>query len=170
MRRATLALLVIALVLASSLFTYMVVSGYWYGLGIRVPGIIALAITDVWFPLNNTKRFDITVMNPSYSPSDASIEAVFVITPDGEMHEVRATEPWLPKTLVRGASTTFKCYWNWANYTGEELKIIVMPREGSGASVRARPPAVELELSPFFNASSPGSCSTSRTAPIAQRT
>jgi len=155
MRRATLALLVITLVLASSLFTYMVVSGYWYGLGIKVPGIIAIAITDVEFPLNNTKRFDITVMNPSYSPSDASIEAILVVTPDGEAHEVRATEPWLPKTLVRGASTTFKCYWNWANYTGDELKIIVMPREGSGASVRARPPAVELELSPFFNASSP---------------
>ena len=155
MRRATLALLVITLVLASSLFTYMVVSGYWYGLGIRVPGVVALAITDVEFPLNNTKRFDITVMNPSYSPSDASVEAIYVVTPDKKVHKVNVTEPWLPKTLVRGASTTFKCYWNWANYTGDELKIIVMPREGSGASVRTRPPAVELELLPFFNASSP---------------
>ena len=155
MRRATLALLIIVLVLASSLFTYMLVSGYWYGLGIKVPGIIALAITDVQFPLNNTKRFDITVMNPSYSPSDASIEAIYVITPDKKTYKVNVTEPWLPKTLVRGASTTFKCYWNWANYTGDELKIIVMPREGSGASVKARPPAVELEVIPFFNASSP---------------
>ncbi len=155
MRRATQALIMIALVLASSLLTYMIVSGYWYRLGIEVPNTISLAITDVYFPLNNTKWFNITVMNPSYSLSEASIESIWVITPDDEAHKVLATEPWLPRTIEAGGEIRFKCYWNWANYTGDELKILVLPKEGSGASVKARPPAVELELTPFFNASSP---------------
>ena len=155
MRRATLALIVLALVLGSSLLTYMVVSGYWIKLGIKVPEVPSIAVTAIEFPLNDTKKFNMTILNPSYSPCNVSVEAIFVITPDDEVHWVNTTIPWLPRSLEPGMAVNFTCYWNWANYTGQELRIVVLLREGSGATIRAVPPAVKLVLTPFLNASDP---------------
>ena len=154
-RRATLALIFIACVLASSLLTYMVVSGYWYRLGISVPGLPSIAITDVYFPLNNTRYFNITVINPSYSLRPVNLTAIFVVTPDLEVHKVKFTSPLLPLKLDEGESKTLRCYWRWENYTGEVLTVMAVIEDGSGAVFKAAVPFVKLELSALFNASSP---------------
>ena len=155
MRRATLALLFIACAIASSFLTYMVVSGYWYELGIQVPGLPSIAITKVRFPLENTSYFELTVLNPSFSLSAVRLENVCVITPEDEVHVIKNVSPSLPRELGAGKSVKLKCMWDWGNYTGEELRITVFIEEGSGASFLARPPAVKLVLSASFNASRP---------------
>ena len=155
MRRATLGLLFVACALSSSFLTYMVVSGYWYKLGITVPGLPSLAITDVVFPVGNTSYFKMTVMNPSYSLKSVEIKGIYVITPEEELSTVGNVSPAIPRSLGAGESITFTCLWDWANYTGRELRIIVVVEGGSGATYVASPPAVMLALSASFNASRP---------------
>ncbi len=155
MGRKTLALLFAACAILSSFLTYLVVSGYWYETGITIPGLPTLAITEVRFPLDNTSYFELTVMNPSYSFKAVRLENVCVVTPDGHFHVIEDVRPSLPMSLGAGESVNFTCMWDWANYTGAELMVLVLIRNGSGASYYARPPAVKLILKAFFNASSP---------------
>ena len=155
MRRATLALIFVACILASSLLTYMVVSGYWYRLRYRVPDKPSLAITDVLFPLNDTHYFNLTVMNPSFSLRPVNLTSIMVITPDLEVKEVEFTTPSLPVRLEEGETKTLKCYWRWENYTGETLTVVAFIDYGSSAAFRATVPFVKLEMNALFNASSP---------------
>ncbi len=155
MRRATLALLFITCMLVACLLTYMITSGYWYSLGVRPPNKPAIAIEAVGFPLDDTSYFNLTVLNPSYSPGEVEVESVLVMTPDMQLHKVEKTEPSLPLKLSVGNSTTITCHWDWANYTGQELAVIVPVKGGSGAIFKAVPPTVKLVLKVTFNASRP---------------
>ena len=155
MRKATLALVFMACILASSLLTYIVVSGYWYRLGYSVPNKPSIAITDVFFPLNDTHYFNLTVINPSYSLKPVNLTSVMIITPELEVEEVKFTSPSLPLVLDEGEVKTLKCYWRWENYTGEKLTVIAFLDYGSSAAVRAEVPFVELQMGASFNATSP---------------
>ena len=155
MRRATLALLFVACALLSSFLTYMIVSGYWYRLGITVPGLPSVAITKVIFPTQNTSYFKVKVLNPSYSLRSVELRDIYVITPEGEAHRIENTTPPLPKELEAGKAVMLTCLWDWANYTGQELKILAIIEDGSGASYLAKPPSVKLVLEAVFNASRP---------------
>ncbi len=155
MRRATLVLLFIAGLLASSLLTFMITSGYWYWLGNVVPGKPSIAITDIYFPGNDTRYFNITVLNPSYSLEAVELRRILVITPEERIFEVKTTKPLLPLKLADGESATIRCAWDWGNYSGRELTVLVTVDKGSGAAITAKPPFVELLLKATFNASTP---------------
>ena len=153
--RATLVLLFLVGILASSLLTFMITSGYWYWLGKVVPERPSIAITELLFPANDTSYFNVTVLNPSYSMEPVHVERVLVITPDGELVEVETTRPRLPLEISAGEKATISCDWDWANYTGREVTVVVAIKEGSGASFTARTPLVKMLLSATFDASTP---------------
>ena len=67
------------------------------------------------------------------------------------LHGVKDVSPKLPDQLPRGMSRTFNCRWNWANYTGQTIEIIVSIVDGSGATFQAETPLVDLTIKPHFN-------------------
>jgi len=75
-------LLLISFVIGAFL-SYLWVMGYVTELGIRVPEKTTVAITNVSFTPQNTSFFNVTLLNPSYSPSEANIIGIVPLTGDG---------------------------------------------------------------------------------------
>jgi len=56
-------------------------------------------------------------------------------------------DPELPYELDKGQEETFVCDWNWGDYAGEILKVIVIVEDGSGAVYEIETASVGLEIS-----------------------
>ncbi|UCE43538.1 MAG: hypothetical protein JSV57_04025 [Candidatus Bathyarchaeota archaeon] len=137
--------------ICGALLSYMWVVGYYENLKIRIPENSDVAITNATFPPEDTSVFNVTIFNPSYSPTEAVIETIAALTDDGLIHSINATNPLLPYRLPKGAIDfsglqTFECRWDWANYTGEEVGIIAFLRDGSGPTLKTETPLVDLRI------------------------
>jgi len=141
--------LVIALIVGGML-SYVWTMGYYASQEFRLPEKPALSIETVEFSSQNTTFFDVAILNPSYSPSSAKIDQISVLTENGVLHEVEVS-PDLPYSLKVGDSKTFRGFWNWANYTGQKIKLIVFVAEGSGPTKKASLPYVGLTVEAYFN-------------------
>jgi len=141
-------LLLIALIIGAVL-SYLGVIGYYLTLDRVNPEDITVNITDYAFDNQNTSYFNVTIQCPtSYkSREPANLTRITVSTEDNILHNVTGTEPPLSyKFQKKGESQTFKCLWNWANYTGETIKIIAFVAEGSGPTFEAKAPLVDLGI------------------------
>ncbi|NIP67308.1 hypothetical protein GWN63_04630, partial [Candidatus Bathyarchaeota archaeon] len=146
---STLSLIIALLTSAiiGALLSYMWVLGYYEGLKISNPDIPTVAITNASFSNQNTDLFEVTLLNPTYSTSDQPIKIIGfrVSTKDGLIHNVTEATPSTPILLEKGNSTTVKCSWNWADYTGETVSITALTaEETSGATLQKRTPLVKL--------------------------
>jgi len=141
-------LLLIALIIGAVL-SYLWVVGYYITLDRVYPDDITVNITDYAFDNQNTSYFNVTIQCPtSYkSRETANLTRIAVSTEDDLLHDVIGTDPPLSYKFQRkGGSQTFKCLWNWANYTGETVKIIAFVAEGSGPTFEAKAPLVDLGI------------------------
>ncbi|UCC33684.1 MAG: hypothetical protein JSW53_01395 [Candidatus Bathyarchaeota archaeon] len=141
----------VALLICGALLSYMWVVGYYENLKIRIPENSDVIITNATFPLEDTSVFNVTIFNPSYSPTEARIETIATSTEDGLIHSINATNPMLPYRLPKAAIDfsglqTFECRWDWANYTGEEVGIIAFLTDGSGPTLKTETPLVDLRI------------------------
>ncbi len=143
--RLLLILLLLAALLVGAILSYLWVIGYYINLGLRLPEKPALSVTNVTFNPQDTSNFTLTILNPSYSP-DASIVGIAALTEEGVLHPITETIPSFPHTLPTAKETSFKGVWNWANYTGEIVRMVVFTKEGSGPIFEARTPLVDLEI------------------------
>lgn len=142
--RFSIALLLLVAVIIGALLSYLWVMGYYESLHIQVPEVTTITITNATFVPQDATFFNVTLLNPSFSPSDAKITKIAVSTEDGVLHRVKEAYPSLPYQLERSASETFRCSWNWGNYTGETVEVIVFVDDGSGATFPAATPLVDL--------------------------
>jgi hypothetical protein len=147
----SLILLMLASAIVGALLSYMGVVGYYENLKIRTPEKSDVAITNATFLARDTSFFNVTILNPSYSPSDANITRIAASTEDGLIHNVNTTDPPLPYTLPKASMDfpglqSFECSWDWANYTGEEVGIIAFLAEGSGPTLETETPFVDLRI------------------------
>ena len=149
--RFSLALLLLVAVIIGALLSYLWVIGYYESLDIRVPEVTTITITNATFVPQNATFFNVTLLNPSFSPSDAEIMKIAVSTEDGVLHRVEEAYPSLPYRIGRSSSETFRCSWNWGNYTGETVQIIVFVDDGSGATFPAVTPLVDLRITVDFD-------------------
>ncbi len=140
-----LVLLLLAALIVGAVLSYLWVIGYYINLGLRLPEKPALSITNVTFNPQNTSYLTVTVLNPSYSP-DAIITGIAALTEDGVVHPVTETIPTFPYGLPTAEETSFEGVWNWANYTGEILRMVVFAKEGSGPIFEASTPLVDLKI------------------------
>jgi hypothetical protein len=138
-------MLLLAMIIGS-IFSYLIVAGYYLNLDINVPENTTLSVVDVDLNIQNAETFNVTVLNPTYSPTEAKITEILVVTEDDEVHTVLTTNPGLPSKLGKGQEETFVCEWNWGDYAGETLKVVVMPEEGSGAVYAVETATVGLEI------------------------
>ena len=139
-------LILLLVTLISSIFTYLLVAGYYINLGIEIPENPTISIIDISLDIQNTETFSFTVLNPTYSPTEARITEIFVATEDDRTHKISSVNPQLPTSLDKGQRETFNCFWNWGDYTNEILKVIVVLEDGSGAVYKIETVTSVLEI------------------------
>ena len=144
-------LLLLALIIGS-IFSYLILAGYYLNLGVEVPEKNTISIVDANLDTQNTEVFNITVLNPTYSPSKATIKEIWVATADNTTHQVTDIDPQLPYELGKGETKAFNCNWDWGSYTSQALKIMILVEDGSGAVYEVETAEVGLEItSAVFN-------------------
>lgn len=143
-----LILLLLTALIIGAILSYLWVIGYYVSLGIRVPEKTTVSITNVIFNPQDTSYFNVTLLNPSYSPTDATIKQIAASPRDDFICNVPPDEtyPQLPCELPKAEEKTFVCTWDWANYTGKTVKIIVFVADGSGPTFEAETPLVDLRI------------------------
>ena len=137
-------LLVLAMVIGS-IFSYMILAGYYLNLESNIPENPTISVVDVGLDVQNAESFAITILNPSYSPSEALISEAYIIA-EGETDKILSIDPDLPYTLETGENVTFTCNWNWGNYIGQTLKVVFVVNEGSGAVYEIETAVVGLDI------------------------
>ncbi len=151
--RAVTTLLAVLLILASAIvggfISYMFAVSPFFA----VPNHVSLDITGASFPVNHPDYFDITVLNPSFSPSGTNITSIYLKI-DGEtgLFNVTDTVPGLPTPLDPGASTAIRCYWDWGSYAGRSIAVNVLPQNGTGVAFTVETDFVKLDVDTYFNA------------------
>lgn len=140
--------LLVALIVGATL-SYVWTMGYYASEEYQLPEKATLSIEAVEFSAQNPTFFDVVILNPSYSPSSVNIDQIVVLTEDGtrRLHDVEVSS----RSLEVGSSETFRELWNWANYTGQIMKVIVFVSEGSGPTAQVRLPYVGLTVEAQFN-------------------
>lgn len=137
--------------IVGAVVSYLWTMGYYASEQYRLPTEPSLSIETINFPAQNTSFFEVELLNPSYSPRKVKIERLVVLTEDDVLHDIEVT-PNLPFPLEVGDSQTFRGLWNWANYTGSIVKVIVFVSDGSGSAVETSLPNVRLTVKARFNA------------------
>ena len=140
-----------ASVIGGALLSYLWVVGYYENLRIRIPEKSDVTITNATFPPQDTSFFNVTIFNPSYSPSDADITQIATLTKDGVLHNITTVDPQLPYPLPKATKDfpglqTFECRWDWANYTGEKVGVIAFLADGSGPTFETETPFVDMRI------------------------
>ena len=138
-------LLLISFVIGAFL-SYLWAMGPIIELGIKIPDKTSIVITNVSFTPQDTSFFNLTLLNPSYSPSKANILGILISTGDEKTHSITIVNPSLPYEILDGYSQTFECFWNWENYTGQTIGISAFIEEGSGPAFVALTPFVGLQI------------------------
>ncbi len=134
-------LLLLLAIIIGAIFSYLLVAGYYLSLGIKVPENTTVSVIDVTFDPQDVGKFNVTLLNPTYSPTDAIITEISVATADDTVHRIFDVDPQLPFELDEGQDETFTCVWNWGNFSGQAVKVIVLVEDGSGS-------AYEIETAP----------------------
>lgn len=132
-------LLFISFILGATV-SYVWAVGFYTSSEFQLPSKTNITIENVHFPQENATFFNVTVLNPSYSRSKATVQQIQVQTEDGLLHNIVSTVPQLPKELAIGESKTFNTFWNWSDYTNQRIKVMVFISEGSGATTEAQIP------------------------------
>jgi hypothetical protein len=148
---SSLSLIILLLIAAiiGGIISYLWVTGYYVSLKEKIPEQDTVAITNLSFNPQNATAFNVTLLNPSYSPSD-KVE-VSAIGYEGEnettMHFVQASTPDLtlaPFDLARGASQIFTCLGNLAAYVNQTLVVSAFVLNGSGSTNFIKIPYTQL--------------------------
>jgi len=140
-----LILLLLMATIVGAILSYLWVMGYFITLESVIPEKTTVSIANVTFNPQNTSYFFVTLLNPSYSPTEASVTEI-VASIGKDVHNITEVNPLLPYRLVKGEEETFECVWNWANHTGETIKIIAFVADGSGPTFEAEAPLVDLRI------------------------
>jgi len=140
-----LVLLLLTATIVGAILSYLWVMGYFITLESVIPEKPTVSIANVTFNPQNTSYFFVTLLNPSYSPTEASVTEI-VASIGKDIHNITEVNPLLPYRLLKGEEETFECVWNWANHTGETVKIIAFVADGSGPTFEAETPLVDLRI------------------------
>ncbi|MBS7635891.1 hypothetical protein KEJ37_00860 [Candidatus Bathyarchaeota archaeon] len=134
----------------------------------KKPQGTTLTITDVYISKENTNLFTISVLNPSYSPTDATISRIAIsLERETQLYDVIETEPSIGNGIVVpiGESKNITCIKikkDNANVTlgeligsydfaGKNIIVHVFSQDSAAANIRARVPYVKLDIAEKFD-------------------
>jgi len=144
--RLILILLLLVSFIVGALLSYIWTMGFYSPQEFHLPSRANVTIEKVEFNVENATFFNVTLLNPSYSPSLVRIEQILMSTSNGLLLEATETVPSLPHELAPGSSQTFQAYLNWGNYTGQIVNVIALVADGSGATFQKRTPFMNLTV------------------------
>lgn len=146
---STIALMIIILAsgIVGAVLSYLWTVGYYVEIGVRVPeNITTVTITNMTFQVENSTYFYVTVLNPTYSKTDAEITRIALVGTALGVRTVNSTEPSLPYPLGKGDDVTFKCKLNWGELAGQEVEVAIFITDGSGATDSLQTEFAKLEI------------------------
>jgi len=132
--------------LLGAILSYIWTMGFYASSEFQLPSKTNVSIENVQFFAQDATFFNVTVLNPSYSPSVAMIERIKVATIDGKVQSIPSTFPELSFSLAPGRSQTIKCFWNWGNHTDQLVDVYVLVTDGSGPAVEVRTVFMNLTI------------------------
>ncbi|MBS7624592.1 hypothetical protein KEJ29_03315 [Candidatus Bathyarchaeota archaeon] len=100
-----------------------------------IPTYAIFAVSNVNFNPENTTCFSITVANFQGSLVTLNITDISIKTKDGLILKPLRVIPNLPYILKADSIVPFICEWNWTQYAGEEVTLIVSTGQGYKTSV-----------------------------------
>jgi hypothetical protein len=140
-------LLILTSLIVGALLSYMWVMGSFWNMP---QNVTTLAVEDVVFPSNDFSYFNVTVVNPSNSASDVNMTSIKVLREgNSETYDVQYADPVFPFPMTIGTRQTFKCFRNWSNFTGENLRVEPVAGNASILSKVYVPPKTKLIISDF---------------------
>jgi len=139
-------LLLIVFFLLGATLSYVWTMGFYAPSEYKNPSQPSVAVENVHFPPEDATFFNVTLLNPSYSPSNAVIDKIKVSTNDGKVYSITSTSPALPLTLSPGKSQTIQSFWNWTRYIDQTVDVYVLIVGGSGPAIQAKTPFMNLTV------------------------
>jgi len=149
---STLSLIILLLIAAifGGIVSYLWVTGYYVSLKQNIPTQDTVAITNMIFNPKNASAFNVTVLNPSYSPDNyVTLSGIgYQGAAEATMHFVTTTEPSLSITPIqRGTSQNFTCIGNLAPYVNSTVRVSAFVVNGSGSTNILKIPYTQLLVS-----------------------
>jgi hypothetical protein len=156
---STLAIILLMIISAiiGGLLSYM----FTIVLFTKIPEKTTVTITDVYFDKENARSFKISLLNPSYSPTTATVTRIAVSLKGGlELYDVVVTEPSIENGMViqKGETLNITCLraqrdsanvpWGKlaGEFAGQNITVHVFSPDSPAANVEVSVPFVKLHI------------------------
>lgn len=128
--------------------------GYYISLNEKIPENNSVVITNLNFNPQNATAFNVTVLNPSFSPDEkVQVKQIGLSentsSAEGTISFVQVASPTLPSYISRGSSQTFTCVKDWTPYVNKTMIISVFVADGSGSTSTIKIPYTKLFLKDY---------------------
>jgi flagellar basal body-associated protein FliL len=158
----TLILLIIVSAIIGGLISYAFTIAYYA----KIPEKTTLTITGVYINKENVRSFNVSVLNPSYSPSDAKISRIAIsLKGETQLYNVVETEPSIGDglTISRGEALNITCltitkdnvpmsFGEFVSvFAGKTIIVHVFAEGSPAANMEAVLPLVKLDIVTDFN-------------------
>lgn len=145
----TLIMLLLISAIIGGLISYLWVMGYYVSLKEKIPEENIATITNLAFFPENATAFDVTVLNPSFSPDNIiQVERIAIseetLGAEGKLNYVTTSVPKLPFNISRGDSKAFTCISDWSQYVNKTVIVSVFVKNGAGSTSAIRLPYTKL--------------------------
>ncbi|MEM3700295.1 MAG: hypothetical protein QXL57_05455 [Candidatus Bathyarchaeia archaeon] len=161
---STLTLIILMLLSAvmGGVIAYLFTIAYY----IELPLGATITITGVYFDKKNATAFQVSVLNPSYSPADATITKIAVsLKNETRLYEILETAPSLVNGIIvpKGKTLNITCSllrvegrnMTWgefaAKYAGENIIVHVFSSDAPAANMETVIPLVKLSVDVDFD-------------------
>ncbi|MDH7477036.1 MAG: hypothetical protein QHH17_01495, partial [Candidatus Bathyarchaeota archaeon] len=153
----TLIILILISAIIGGLISYLFTIAYYT----EMPPGTTVTITGVYFDEKNATAFKIGVLNPSYSPTDATITKIAIsLNGKPELYEILETDPSVVNGTIiqKGKIQNFTCSllrvedtnMTWgefaAKFAGETIIVHVFSSDAPAANMKAIMPLVKLYI------------------------
>jgi hypothetical protein len=148
---STLAIILLMIISAiiGGLLSYMFTIAFFT----KIPEKTTITITDIYFDKENARSFKISLLNPSYSPTNATVTRIALSLKGGpELYDVVSTEPSIENGIViqKGETVNITCLFPWGRlageFAGENITVHVFSPDSAAANIEASLPFVKLHI------------------------
>jgi len=160
----TLILLIIVSAIIGGLISYAFTIAYYA----KIPEETTLTIAGVYINKENVRSFNVSVLNPSYSPSDAKVSRIAIsLKGEKQLYDVVETKPSVKNGLAisRGEALNITClkiakdnvnitFGEFVStFTGKTIIVHVFAEGSPAANMEVVLPLVKLDIVADFNPS-----------------
>lgn len=158
----TVVLIVIVSAIIGGIISYAFTIAYYA----KIPEKTTIAVTGIYIDKENVQSFNVSILNPSYSPADATISRIAVsLKGETQLYDVTETKPSVANGLVVpvGTSLNVTClkirkdssnitFGEFvSNFAGKTIIVHVFSSDSSTANIEATLPFVKLDIATDFN-------------------